>query len=600
MSEQSVFHDLSSTLTESERSELLKKIRESLNMQEDREDNVFQKEISQEERVSLARHELQMVSPYRQLVIWIKSKFLGKKKTEVFIQYKLKQIKNAIRRKSPGLTGFETRDLSPQMAMALFQIYSHVVPVRKVFRNMWSRQEIFETVIITLLEEVIENPIRNLSNLISLEEMQEIYAKNNSLNTLKNEVLKRIQEYTSSIPRRVFSDLEKNILPLYNLKEIVLFPYHSFFDLFHFTPNINSPNQKPFFRSASALLCLDFLEKLYYSLYAVTKIDDATYLETDLVFTVNTMFNEKIEPETADPLLDDENDSDDNMDKENFATEIESIIRLCKQMYVKMPIAEILKYFKKDPYYKLVFYMPTLDLEAFYASVLKIRFLADVSEIYPEVRNLYIEKQIEQLFHNKNYVHFQFYRIYSSIDYDKIGLPFFNYTRSLSLLYNYIRIFYKQNMQEIVQILDRGVLAQNRISRDRLLQHAAALEDVEDRIKQFDTSLSSDNEDGKLFHRLRFTLATDIAHQKMYRTLVTQKDREVQDLLERGEAGLLGLKKLFEELVVSNAETVRIQVRSHYMISGKSANLEKTLRIWSHHIEMFLNLYAQVLRVEKG
>lgn len=598
MSEQSVFHDLSSTLTEGERSDLLKKIKESLNMQEDREDTVFQKEISQEERLALARHELQMVSLYRRFIIWVKSKFLGKKRTDIFIQFKLNQIKNAIRRKSPGITGFETRDLSPKLALVLFQIYTHVVPIRKIFRNLWSKQEIFETVIISILEEVIEHPVRNLSELISLDEMQEIYAFKRNLSSLKSEVLNRIQQYTASIPRRVFVELEKNILPLYNLKEIVLFPFHSFFDLFHFTPNMNSPEQKPFFRSASALLSLDFLEKLYYALYAVTKIDDATYLETDLVFAVNTMFQTKQEPEKIDPLSDE--NEDESVDKEHFSSEIETIIRLCKQMYVKMPIAEILKYFKKDPYYKLIFYMPTLDLESFYSSVLKIRFLAEVSEIYPDVRNLYIEKQIQQLFENKNYAHFQFYRIYSSIDYDKIGLPFFNYTRSLSLLYNYIRVFYKQYLQEIVQILDRGVLVQNRINRDRLLQHAAALEDVEDRIRLFDLSLSSDHEDGKLFHRLRFSLATDISHQKMYRTLVSQKDREVQDLLERGETGLQGLKKLFEELVVSNAETVRIQIRSHYMINGKSSSLEKTLRIWTHHIDSFLNLYGQVLQVEKG
>lgn len=598
MSEQSVFHDLSSTLTEGERSDLLKKIKESLNMQEDREDTVFQKEISQEERLALARHELQMVSLYRRFIIWVKSKFLGKKRTDIFIQFKLNQIKNAIRRKSPGITGFETRDLSPKLALVLFQIYTHVVPIRKIFRNLWSKQEIFETVIISILEEVIEHPVRNLSELISLDEMQEIYAFKRNLSSLKSEVLNRIQQYTASIPRRVFVELEKNILPLYNLKEIVLFPFHSFFDLFHFTPNMNSPEQKPFFRSASALLSLDFLEKLYYALYAVTKIDDATYLETDLVFAVNAMFQTKQEPEKIDPLSDE--NEDESVDKEHFSSEIETIIRLCKQMYVKMPIAEILKYFKKDPYYKLIFYMPTLDLESFYSSVLKIRFLAEVSEIYPDVRNLYIEKQIQQLFENKNYAHFQFYRIYSSIDYDKIGLPFFNYTRSLSLLYNYIRVFYKQYLQEIVQILDRGVLVQNRINRDRLLQHAAALEDVEDRIRLFDLSLSSDHEDGKLFHRLRFSLATDISHQKMYRTLVSQKDREVQDLLERGETGLQGLKKLFEELVVSNAETVRIQIRSHYMINGKSSSLEKTLRIWTHHIDSFLNLYGQVLQVEKG
>ena len=88
-------------------------------------------------------------------------------------------------------------------------------------------------------------------------------------------------------------------------------------------------------------------------------------------------------------------------------------------------------------------------------------------------------------------------------------------------------------MQEIVRILERNVLDQNRITRDLLLSHAANLEDLEDKIKQFDYSLSPDSEDGKLFQRLRFSLAGDPSHQRMYRTLVVQKDREVKTLLDR-------------------------------------------------------------------
>ena len=89
--------------------------------------------------------------------------------------------------------------------------------------------------------------------------------------------------------------------------------------------------------------------------------------------------------------------------------------------------------------------------------------------------------------------------MYTSIDYKAAELPFFIHTRSVNLVYNYLINYYKEHMQDIVRILERSVIDQNRITRDRLLSHASNLEDLEDKILQFDQSLSNDAEDGKQF-----------------------------------------------------------------------------------------------------
>jgi len=155
-------------------------------------------------------------------------------------------------------------------------------------------------------------------------------------------------------------------------------------------------------------------------------------------------------------------------------------------------------------------------------------------------------------------------------------------------------------MQEIVRVLERNVLDQNRITRDLLLSHAANLEDLEDKIKQFDYSLSPDSEDGKLLQRLRFSLAGDPSHQRMYRTLVVQKDREVKTLLDRSHESLEGLSKIFQELIYTRSDSMRIQLKSHFLLNGKSTSLESALKHWSRHINDFLILFNQVLRIEKG
>ena len=87
------------------------------------------------------------------------------------------------------------------------------------------------------------------------------------------------------------------------------------------------------------------------------------------------------------------------------------------------------------------------------------------------------------------------------------------------------------------------MLAQNRITRDRLLGYSASIQELEDKIAASDKSLSPENDDGKLFHKLRMSLAAEPAQQRMFRSLVVNKNREVKSLLDWGD-GNRGLTEL--------------------------------------------------------
>ncbi len=575
-----VLRELSQSLGEDERRALLKKISDSLSFNADSVDNIYHKDPNREERRRMIEAEISRLNWIQRFMLWLRRTFSGKSLASAFNDGRLSSVRRIIRHKIPGYVGFETQVLYEKFGKRIFSVFKDILPLRDGFKKLWSQAEYFQEILALLIEENLEKVVHSIEDLLSLEEMVEIYAANGTKALLRTQIHERLEEYTRSIDPEVSSTLEASILPVYYLKEIVMFPFNSLFQFFHYVEPRDIEESEPFFKNASANLVLDILERLYYSVYIVSKISDDTDLDDALL---GRLFA-----------------SEDEEDAVDLVPAIRTAIKTAQKFNRDVPLADVIRYFRKDPYYQLIFYMPTLNLQEFYLSILKIRLLGDLDRIFEKVRDTYIDREVSKFFHNKRFVNFRNYRMYTSIDYKAAELPFFIHTRSVNLAYNYLLNYYREHMQDVVRILERSVVDQNRITRDRLLSYASNLEDLEDKILQFDNSLSNDAEDGKQFHRLRFSLAGDPTHQKMFRTLVIQKDREVKSLIERTHESLSGLAKVFQEILSSKSDNVKIQLRSHFYLNNKPTSLENLLTVWSDHIDQFLNLFNQVLRIEKG
>jgi hypothetical protein len=265
-----------------------------------------------------------------------------------------------------------------------------------------------------------------------------------------------------------------------------------------------------------------------------------------------------------------------------------------------MPLAELIKFFRKDPYYRLTVYLPVLDLKGFYSSSLRLRVFAQIDENMYLIRKRVVEKKISTVFHDHTILPFQYYTKNVLIDDNTGELPVFSHVRSLNLLFNYIEWFYKEHIREIVQVIGRVILAQNRISQNRLLNTAGALEDLQDKIRSFDLSLSPEKEDGKQLKRLKFNLSSDLTHQKLYRTMVIQKDREARILMEKGIEVFLELKKVFEELVATPLESISSQLKGLYYAKDNNKSFEDILVDRIARISSFCNLINQIIEIERG
>jgi hypothetical protein len=241
-----------------------------------------------------------------------------------------------------------------------------------------------------------------------------------------------------------------------------------------------------------------------------------------------------------------------------------------------------------------------LKLRDFYASALKMRLLPQIDSYFNQIRERVVQRKIDELFEGRQLKNFRYYRKYTSLEYEKIGLPVFTRIRSLTFLYNFLDIFYRLFIQETIQILSRGILQQNRLTLNRLLVYAGEAEETHDNIQMFDNSLSPDHDDGKLFQRLRFKLASNTSHQRLYRNLIAQKDKEVQTHLMKGKEAVAGIKKVFDEILTSTTETVRGKLNTYYFVQGDSVTLKSLLMKCSAGMDSFLKLMYQVEKLGNG
>jgi hypothetical protein len=216
------------------------------------------------------------------------------------------------------------------------------------------------------------------------------------------------------------------------------------------------------------------------------------------------------------------------------------------------------------------------------------------------VKKRVIEKKIAELFKTNQLFEMFYYVETPSFDYAALELPYFSYTKSLKILYNYLSKIYKGYIQETLQITNSYIVSGNRIIQTRLNQYAAGLEELEAKLVLFDRSLAPDEDDGKTLLRLRHRLETDLNQQKLYRNFVIQKDKEAQELLDQGIEYLVGIKRVYDDLLASPMESIKSVLKTLHFFKGKNQTLAGLLRLVSDLVVDFHELLTQLVALEKG
>lgn len=631
MAGRSVFEKLAETLPEKERKELLAKIYRSLDFGTEDDETIYHQEITNDEREALMRQDLSRLTLLGRFFLWLQSILSGRTRRDLFLASKIRALKAGINQKCPGVTGFETRDLAPKLAEAFFDLYKLTLPVRAVFSSLLLKSREIEGAFIPLLERMSPETKVRLEEVVPMATLEEVYDEKGAEQAVKRTALESLDQYVEKLDDSIFARVEQSIVPVFYLKDVVFFPYAAFFDLFHVQLRTLVPEQRPDFQSASAMLTIEYLERMFFAVYAALKVPRpyAVKAEVARYLVAISRHGDGSGPESgsgegnvavaaegkgadpsegAQPFAGGASPqpgpawSPDPASAEEYALvrDLSSLYEGIRNFERRIPLADLIRYFLKDPYYKLFVYVPLLQLKEYYLGIVKVRFVAELDELWSTIKTRVIDTKVERLFKGEKLVEFRNYREYEGSDSEKMGLPFFSHTRSLNVIFNFVRWYYRGYVQEIVKILATVILTQNRISRNKLLLHATAIEDIEEKVKLFDDSLSPDSEEGKLFHRLRATLAGDPGHQRMYRTIVLQKDVLVNGLIERARDSLSGIEKVFEEVVTTPSEAVRERLGSRFYLNGRLQPLSVLLKDRAEYIRNFLSVLLQILRLEGG
>lgn len=591
MLEKTRLEELSIALPDKERKELLERI--SRRMEREEGEEAVPVELREDEREKIIGYELRRAGWWTQFVVWLRTLFSGRRARDVYIDVRLRRLRAAIRARSPGLSGFDTRDLSPKFARKVYDLFLRVQPLLEPYRSLASDRAVRAAAYAYLVENRYEKAKRTVEDFVSGAEMEEIFADTGQTDDIRKRLATRLGEYVRLLPETFIQSLEERCRMHLAIGRLAAFPFASFFRYFNHVLAEPAEPRYPSFEHAPAMLVLDLLEKLFVPVALLRRAaSDAEWAPEPLAYWLLARSGSSPSDAGGASRVDGE--------LAKVRTEIAELTAEAESFEAAIPLLDIIRYFRRDPWYQLVFNPPRLHLKSLYGAALKERIGAELEQRLDTIRERVINRKIQDLLKVPRPLELQYYRENPGFDHRALGLPTFSHVRSLTFVANYLLAQYKGPIVEAVTLLTNTVLANNRITQSRITQHTSTLEDLEARIVLFDRSLAPDEDDGKQLARFRFTIATDILVQKSYRAFVVQKDREARDLIEKAVDALGALKRVLDEIRTSAFENIRSLLKTLHSWRGRSQTLAQILNARSEGIAAFLKLLDQLMELEKG
>jgi len=601
MLEKSRLEELSMELPEKERKTLLERIEKRMEREEGEE--AVAVELQEDEREKIIAFEMRKSNVWTRFLVWLGTILSGRLRRDVFVDVRLRRIKTHIRSVSPGLTGFESRDLTTKFARKLYDLYVKTMAVADTYRAFASDKVMRSAAYAWYVEQRWDDPRGDIDDFVTDEEMEEIFSQTGQTEEIRKKLAVRLNGYVRAIPAGFIAQLEEQARLHLFLGKLSSYPFASLFRYFNCILNDPPAPPYPAFQSAPAVLTLDLLEKLFVAVSLVRRCaPDYRYAEEPISFYLGVKAGVTA---GARPDAEDDDGEERRSDKpeEELARIRGKVMELGRELESfeeVIPVLHLLRYFRRDPWYQLVFNVSRLYLRSLYFSALKTRLAGQLEARLGAVKERVIGRKMEELLKGQRLIELIYYREVTDFDFRALSLPVFASVRSLTLVYNFLLQQCKGAMQEVTQLVSATALFNNRILQNRLAQNMSGLENLEVRIVLFDRALSPDEDDGKQLSRYAANVAKDLLVQKSYRAFVQQKDREARDLIEKAREYLSGVRRILDEVCTSAFESTRSQLKTLHLVGGRNQSLGQVLNARSEMIGNFLKLLDQGLELEKG
>ncbi len=615
------FRDLALALTDEERRELLRKIRTSLSLRSADEDLLFDRRLADSERREVIAKEISELSVWRRIRFFLRKLFGAHSGDQSFVDFRLGEIRRRIRRVCAAMGPVEPHTVSCEVARATWDVYQRAYALIPIFLDFWRGGDFLQDAIEYVLSQRIPAARTQLGDFVSIEEMQDAFMQNELKSDVRKLVVERLGSYLDEIPDDLFAHLEEGILPLYFLRPLCLLDFNRFFGVFGFDPGVVLPEEEPPFKDAPTSAALPVIEGLYYGLHSAARLDKGFHVHTDLIDRYlerketreNESAGQSAPASSGEPAVfeapaseepDDEMEDEDAYQRrrayvQEIREQFERLHASAGRLTAHLPFPDVLRYYRRDPWYRMVAYLPKLRLRDFHQSFLRMRVLGELDSSFGDIRAGVVRRMSEELFGGRG-APFEYFRPAVLSAPDRLGLPRFRHVRSANVMYNFLRLIYRGHMQEMVRILSRVLPVRQRDASSDLVVHVAGVEEGLAQIEGFDASFAPDTDDGKAFYRVRYGVEKDITLHRSYRNLVQQKDREVKGIIDSGMEHIRGLRRVLANL--QRALTDHLRQRYAEVDQRVSAvdGLDGLLDTYLERIDLFDRLMKQTRAMEEG
>ncbi|TVQ39241.1 MAG: hypothetical protein EA384_06995 [Spirochaetaceae bacterium] len=581
------FQELAHALPEEERRQLYQRIMSSLGLgtENEKRDTIVPTAIHADQRREIVEREISGLGLWGRVRLWLRSWLTGKARQDAFIDLKLLTLRRHLVHAGVCPKASATELVSQEFGQRLYELFRAAAPVASLFEDLWDSREMLRNVIQLVLERRVPQAKTELNDFMTDDEMKDIYVVGRSKTEIRNHLLERLEAYIARIHEGVFTEIAAGITPLYHMKGLALFDYVQLLALFGYDSMQDPGDEPPDLSHVRSSEIIDQLEELYYAFYTWQRLEGKIRVHRELL---------EYYLRARQTALADESSDERNLPArlQTIEHDLRGLNDAASLFYHQNPLAEVIKYHHADPYYRLVVYVPRINLKDFYYNALRVALLEQVDQRFDVVREGAIDVMIEETFghHPPDFPNF---RSGGASAVSKLGLPTFRHVRSLNILYNYIQIIYRRVFRQQLPQIHRTISSRNRDLSNELSYYTAALEDVADKITAFDETFSPENDDGKTFYRLRYSLEKDLTQQRIYRSIVTQRDRQSRALIEKGLECLQGLLTVCAKL-----RTMQDALKEDD--SEHAATVQALIERYSSSLERVTKLVRLILSAEEN
>lgn len=517
-------------------------------------------ELRHERRAQLIVADMNRLTVWEKMQLWFRRVLSGRADEDVFLKFRIGQSRERIRAAVPAMVDFENRFLMPEMAEALRGLCRATVDTRDFFEVLWKDTESLRRVLDHLLARRVPDAKQSLNQFCSTKEMQEVFRTTESRNQLKKLVLDRVSEYVERIPPSVMEEIEEGLKPLYLLKDLALYNFDDLFVQFQASEAEAVREGEVKFHAAAAHRVLDQLEELYLALYSVGRIEGEVSIYSEILDYYYAVRDGSIDPENPTEIP-------ESSSSATMRAAITRVVTECRTVRANVPLVDIIRFFRNDPYYRFLAYVPKLKLRDFYYSNLKIEMLQELDRRFNDLR-MGVLGQLTQETFPQGLQQFEYFHpeIQSAIK--RAGVGQLLVYRSLQVVQTFVQSVYRAGLLEFMRIIGRLMPVRTRQTGVDLTLIIAAMDDVAERLRSFDQSFSPDADDGKTFYRFRYTSSDrDPSQVSAYKALVLQKDRDATAIIEKFQDQLRSLHQAF----------MAIKKSSHQQLNERYQPFESTL-----------------------